>query len=248
MGIRLLRGKPDRGRPRQPSARQAGRLQSTYRDSPGHRIQDYRGRRKRMSLRMRLILSFTAVIILCLAVVALAVTVSLRSIRDDYNMDQLTNMARPIYVQVLSLARGEETWRNLLENLQEQSTNNNVYIFLADKTGRIVRYLSPEEEKLLITQLPVESPQMNQLPADSLAVSATKPVQGTFEAPDGRNFVYTSYFIGRSFTGQAFLNIETLTLAVPRTGTLSILAGLFGPFLRIGLIALAVSIVIAFRS
>jgi two-component system OmpR family sensor kinase len=58
--------------------------------------------------------------------------------------------------------------------------------------------------------------------------------------------VYTSYYIGRLFTTQAFLNFETLTLAVPRTGTLSILASLFKPFLRIGLIALAVSIVIAF--
>ena len=195
---------------------------------------------------MRLILSFATVIILCLAVVALAVTLSLQSIRDNYNMDQLTNMARPIYVQVLSLARGEETWRNLLENLQEQATNNNVYIFMADKTGRIVRNISPEEEKLPITQLPIVNPQISQLPTESLAASATKPVQGTFEAPDGRTFVYNSYFIGRLFTTQAFINFETLTLAVPRTGTLSILAGLFGPFLRVGLIALAVSIVIAF--
>ena len=199
-----------------------------------------------MSLRMRLILSFTAVIILCLAVVAIAVAVSLRSIRDNYNMDQLTNMARPIYVQVLSLARGEETWRNLLENLQEQATNNNVYIFMADKTGRIVRNISPEEEKLPITQLPTVNPQINQLPTESLTASVTKPVQGTFEAPDGRTFVYNSYFIGRLFTTQAFTNFETLILAVPRTGTLSILAGLSGPFFRVGLIALAVSIVIAF--
>ena len=101
-----------------------------------------------MSLRMRLILSFTAVIVICLAVIALAVTVSLQSIRDKYSLDQLTSMARPIYVQVLSLARGEETWRGLLENLQEQSTNNNVYIFLADKTGRVVRTISPKEENI----------------------------------------------------------------------------------------------------
>ncbi len=198
-----------------------------------------------MSLRMRLILSFAAVIILCLAVVALAVTISLRSVRDKYSLDQLTNMARPIYVQVLSLARGEETWRNLLEDLQEQATNNNVYILLADKTGTIVRNISPKEETLLIRQLPIEK-QVIQPPSVSTLASEIKPVQGTFEAPDGRTFVYTSYYIGRLFTTQAFLNFETLTLAVPRTGTLSILAGLFKPFLRIGLIALAVSIVIAF--
>ena len=199
-----------------------------------------------MSLRMRLILSFATVIILCLAVVALAVTVSLQSIRDRYSLDQLTNMARPIYVQVLSLARGEETWRNLLEDLQEQAANNNVYIFLADKTGKIVRNISPKEETLQISQLPIVKPQMTQPPSVSALASEIKPVQGTFEASDGRTFVYTSYYIGRLFTTQAFLNFETLTLAVPRTGTLSILAGLFGPFLRIGLIALAVSIVIAF--
>ena len=199
-----------------------------------------------MSLRVRLILSFAAVIILCLAVVALAVTLSLRSIRDKYSLDQLTNMARPIYVQVLSLARGEETWRNLLEDLQEQASNNNVYIFLTDKTGKIVRNISPEEENLQISQLPIEKTQITQLPSVSALASEIKPVQGTFEAPDGSTFVYTSYYLGRLFSAQALQNIETLTLAVPRTGTLSILAGLFGPFLRVGLIALAVSIVVAF--
>ncbi len=199
-----------------------------------------------MSLRMRLILSFATVIILCLAVVALAVTISLQSIRDKYSHDQLTNMARPIYVQVLSLARGEETWRNLLEDLQEQATNNNVYILLSDKTGRIVRNISPKEENLQISQLPIEKTQITKSPSTNALASEIKPVQGTFEAPDGRTFVYTSYYIGRLFTAQALLNFETLTLAVPRTGTLSILAGLFGPFLRIGLIALAVSTVIAF--
>jgi signal transduction histidine kinase len=195
---------------------------------------------------MRLILSFVTVIILCLAVVAVAVTVSLQSIRDKYSIDQLTSMARPIYVQVLSLAKGEETWRSLLENLQEQATSNDVYILLTDKTGRIVRNISPKEENLQISQLPIEDQQKSQLPTESLMASVIKPVQGTFDAPDGRTFVYTSYYLGRLFTAQSLTNIETLTLAVPRTGTLSILAGLFGPFLRIGLIALAVSIVIAF--
>ena len=199
-----------------------------------------------MSLRMRLILSFATIIILCLAVVALAVTVSLQSIRDKYSQDQLSNMARPIYVQVLSLARGEETWRNLLEDLQEQATNNNLYIFLADKTGRVVRNISPEGENLRISQLPIENLPTSQQPTESLAASATRPVQGTFKAPDGKTFVYTSYYLGRLFNTQAVLNFETLTLAVPRSGTLSILAGFFGPFLRIGLIALAVSVVIAF--
>ena len=201
-----------------------------------------------MSLRMRLILSFTAVIIICLAVIALAVTISLQSIRDKYRLDQLTSMARPIYVQVLSLARGEETWRDLLESLQEQATNNNVYIFLSDKTGKVVRTIPPKEENPQITQLPTEKPKATtpQITDSLVAASESRNVQGTFEAPDGSTFVYTSYTIGRLFTGQAFINIETLTLALPRTGTLSILAGLLGPFLRIGLIALAVSIVIAF--
>lgn len=195
---------------------------------------------------MRLILSFAVVIVLCLAVVAIAVTLSLQSIRDKYSIDQLTSMARPIYVQVLSLARGEETWRNLLESLQEQATNNDVYILLADKTGRIVRNISPKEETLKINQLPVEKQPVTQQPSVSALASEIKPVQGTFETPDGKTFVYTSYSLGRLFTAQSLMNIETLTLAVPRTGTLSILAGLFGPFLRVGVIALAVSIVVAF--
>lgn len=185
---------------------------------------------------MRLILSFALVVVLCLGTVAVAMAVALQSIRDNYSMEQLANMARPIYVQVLSLARGDETWRNLVSDLEEQVSNNNIYILLADRNSRIVRHISPEGEELQMTQLPVEN----------LPEVGAKPTQGTFQAPDGRTFVYTSYHIGRLFTGQVFTNFETLTLAVPRSGALSILAGLFGPFLRVGLIALAVSIVIAF--
>jgi signal transduction histidine kinase len=54
--------------------------------------------------------------------------------------------------------------------------------------------------------------------------------------------------VAKLFTTQAvsLSRIENLTLAVPRSGTISILAGLAGPFIKFGLVALTVSIIIAF--
>ena len=60
-----------------------------------------------MSLRMRLFTTFTLIVVLCLGLVALAVTVILQSQRDRLALERLDAMARPISVQVRSLFRGQ---------------------------------------------------------------------------------------------------------------------------------------------
>ena len=191
-----------------------------------------------MSLRMRLILSFTLIVVLCLSIAAIAVTVVLQSSRDRLATARLSDVAKPIYVQVLAAARGEQTWRDVLSTLEEQAQNNNVYIFVVDREGRIINQIPPE--KGLMQQL-------KELPAEKLPRTQAKPVQGTFETLDGKIFLYAAYYIGRIFEYQAMSrSAETFILAVPRSGTITILAGLFGPFFRAGLIALAISVVIAF--
>jgi two-component system OmpR family sensor kinase len=191
-----------------------------------------------MSLRMRLILSFTLVVIICLSIAAVAVTVVLQSSRDRLSTARLSDVARPIYVQIAAAARGQESWRDVLATLEEQAQNNNVYIFLAGREGKIVNQIPHKEGS---------AQQLEELPTEKLPRSTAKPAQGTFETSDGKVFLYAAYYIGRIFDYQTpSRSVETFILAVPRSGTIAILAGLFGPFFRAGLVALFISVVIAF--
>ena len=190
-----------------------------------------------MSLRMRLILSFTLIVVLCLSIAAVVVTVVLQTSRDRLTTARLIDIAKPVYVQVLTSARAEVSWRQVVSNLEEQAQKNNVYIFLADREGKVISQIPPAEGS---------QQQLTELPAEGLPRNAAKPTQGTFVTSDGKTFLYAAYYIGRLFDYQTPARlVETIALAMPRGGAIGILAGLLGPFLRAGLIALAISVVIA---
>ena len=80
-----------------------------------------------MSLRLRLIMSHTLIVILCLGIVAVAMSVIMQGYRDQFVMARLDDMTRPIYVQVKSLALGEASFNEVWANLQEQAQKNDVY-------------------------------------------------------------------------------------------------------------------------
>ena len=189
-----------------------------------------------MSLRMRLVISFTLIVVLCLSIAAVATTVVLQGSRDRLTTARLNDIAKPIYVQVIALARGEESWSQVVSNLKEQAQKNNIYILVADKEGNVISQIPPKED---LRQQPIE------LPAEELPHRVSQPTQGTFITPDGKTFLYTAYYIGRLFDYQTPSRLENMVLAVPRGGAIAIVAGLFGPFLQAGLIALAISVVIA---
>ena len=74
-----------------------------------------------MSLRMRLILSYLFIVVLCLSIVAVAVSVILQGYRDRLAMARLDDMTIPIYVQFRSLAQREVSWNEIWANLEEQA-------------------------------------------------------------------------------------------------------------------------------
>src|SRR3989337_1796918 len=98
-----------------------------------------------MSLRMRLVLSHTFVVVLCVSIAAVAVSVLLQGSRDRAIMARLDDMTRPIYVQVRALARGQASVTEVWENLQEQAQRNSVHILLVDSEGTILRQAVPQE-------------------------------------------------------------------------------------------------------
>lgn len=187
-----------------------------------------------MSLRLRLFVTYAAVALVSLAVVALGVMLLLRGYAERLSLERLDNMTRPIQVQVLALIRGNVTPQELYNSLQEQADNNDAYLILVDGSGDILRQMVP--------QGPPAAQPIAVAPG-ALPHSLASPARGRFTSSDGRVFLFSAYPLVRP-SGQ-LSRVETLVLATPRPGTLSVLRALVWPFLLAGAIALAVSLLIA---
>jgi len=183
-----------------------------------------------MSLRRRLILSYALVVIVCLGIIGIAVSVLVQSYRDRYTMTYLASIAQPIYVQLRLSVSADVASVRQLTGLQEQATDNNVYILLLDARGNITRQISPDSEK---NEPPIE-------PVSGLPARFSKAQQGKFETESGETYIYAAQPLG--FEGSS---ARTLVLAVPRGQPVAIFISLIQPLLYTGIIALAVSIVIA---
>jgi len=190
-----------------------------------------------MSLRMRLIISYTLVVIVCLSIAAIAVSVLLQSYRDRFTMARLDDITRPIYTQTRLLARNQTPFSEVWSSLKEQAQNNEVHILLTDNEGNIIRQASPQ---------PGQRQPLLEIPPGELPRGISRLQQGTFVTSSGQTYIFAAYPFGRLFTYQQPPDIRTIILAVPRSGTIAIWFSLFRPFLYAGLIALGVSVIFAF--
>jgi two-component system OmpR family sensor kinase len=189
-----------------------------------------------VSFRARLFATYALIVVICLGLVALLVTVLLQGYRDRLTMERLDNMARPIYVQVRSLVLGNVTSRQLWASLEEQAQKNNVYIIMASSDGNIVRQITPG-------QLPYRQPIA--VPPGGLPQDILEPTQGRFENTEGKTYIFAAYPLG-TLASSAQIPIDTLILTVPQAGSVAILASLFRPFLLAGIVALVISLILAF--
>ena len=191
-----------------------------------------------MSLRTRLIISYTLIVVLCLGIVAIAVSVMLPGDRDRFVMASLENMVRPISVQFRSLTVREQlSPASAWSNLEEQARKNDVYILLVSGDGTILRQAIPEGGS---------KEQFSDLAKGDLPHGITEPGQGTLTTDGGQTFIFAAYPVGRLLDAEKQPTTATLILTVPRAGSSVIWASMIRPFLFIGLIAFAVSVVIAF--
>lgn len=187
-----------------------------------------------MSLRLRLFITYVAVVLVSLVVIALGVALLMRNYVDQQSLSSLDDMTRPIYVQIVALIRGNVTPQQLLSNLQEQSDKNGAYILLVDGAGNIVRQLVPLQPQTL--------PSVEVTPG-TLPQGITSSTHGKFTTTDGKVFLYSAYPLTRQ-SGQ--LNrVETMVLAMPRPGTISVLLAFIWPLLIATGVALVVSLLIA---
>jgi signal transduction histidine kinase len=193
-----------------------------------------------MSLRTRLFLSYVLIIVLCLGIVAASLVVLLGEQMNRIAIARLADTALPIYVQFRAAARGQVPLDEAWTNLQEVSQETGTYIFLLDSEETVIKQAIPEDSswtpasKLEITKTPTNRP---------------TPYGGIYSAPNGETFFFIAQPVAGSFrtpNPPNLSNPDTLVIAQPRTPALAVWADYFGqPFLWAGIVALAVSIIIA---
>ncbi len=190
-----------------------------------------------MSLRSRLILSYILIIILCLGIVATSLLVLLQDYRDRLAMARLGDVATPIYLQFRALARGQITLSQVWTNIEELSQETGIHIFLLDSQNIIIRQAIPQESTWAPSvKLEIKKPPLNR----------PGPYRGTYTTPDGERFIFVAHPLIGAPKPPNPTTPATLVLAIPRKAALGIWADFAKPFLWAGLIALGVSILIAF--
>lgn len=188
-----------------------------------------------MSLRARLILSYTLIVVLCLGIAAAAVSLLLQNYRDRFTQARLDDMTIPIYLQVVSLVRGQVSWNEAWDNLEEMAEQTGVYILLVDDDATVLRQAAPEPDLLRNT---------TQLLLDLPDTETAAPYHGTYSLNRRQAFVYAAYPLN-DLPAAERLGATTMILALPQSRTLLLWAGVIRPFIWAGLIGLGTSLGLA---
>jgi two-component system, OmpR family, sensor kinase len=186
-----------------------------------------------MSFRTRLFLSYLLLVILCLGVSAISVSVLLQHYRDQIVLIRLDDMTRPISNQIKELLRGQTTLAQAWTNIQQLAADNNTYILFVDDKGNLLREASPGG-----SSNPLSVP-------EGLPHGISQPAHGIFTAASGKEYVYSAYPLSRA--GETLIpRPQTIILSQPRSNLAFVVSGLINPFFWSGIIALIISLVMAF--
>ena len=129
-----------------------------------------------MSFKTRLFASHALIVVICLGLVAIAMSLLLQGYRDRLIMERLDNIARPVSVQIRSLVNDNISEEKLWTNLEEQAITNNVYILLLSD-GIVIRQFAPSGETMIET------------PLSGLPIEISHATQGKFETSDGKTYI-----------------------------------------------------------
>jgi len=171
--------------------------------------------------------------------VAASLVVLLGDQLNKMAMLRVADTALPIYVQFRAAVRGQIPLNQAWTNLQEMSKETGTYIFLLDSEDTIIKQAIPEDSSWTPpSKLEIAKPPGNR-PA---------PYSGIYAAPGGETFIFVAQPVAGLFgppNPPNPPNPDTFVLAVPRSQALSVWTDFARPFIWAGLVALAVSIVIA---
>lgn len=187
-----------------------------------------------MGLRGRLIISFVLVVVVCIGIIAVALSTQTEDTLERLAEIRLSDMSLPLFTQVRFLLRGQNTLDQVWQNLEEQSKATGINIFLYDLDGKIIRQTIGEDN--------------GGIPPQSIFAKKPalllRPINGSFNDADGRVYLYHAFPVSNIVkikeTGADWLVLTTST-----SGTVTLLAELARPILLATLMALILSIIIA---
>jgi len=186
-----------------------------------------------MSLRTRLILSFIAIIVLCVGISAVSVSVVLQNYRQQVILIRLDDMTRPISNQIKTLLKGQTTLAQVWTSIQQLSADNNTYVLFVDNKGNLIRQASPDNSNALLN-----------VPS-GLPHALTQATHGIFTTSTGQDFVYSAYPLGKA-VDTVLPRPQTMILCQLRSDLAFVIAGVIAPFVWAGIIVLLISLVLAF--
>jgi signal transduction histidine kinase len=96
------------------------------------------------SLRSKLIISYTIVILICLMLAGSAFVLILRDYQRQIRLTQLADMAQPLYNQVRLLEQAGASREQIFGFLQERAAESGTRILLVDPTGLVVEDTNSE--------------------------------------------------------------------------------------------------------
>ena len=188
-----------------------------------------------MGLRGRLILSFVLVIVICLSIIAGSLLFLSGGTLDKLAAARLADMSLPVFVQARTLLRQGVSLDQVWANLDEQSKETGICIFLVDSDGTVIRQTSGSENNCALPNLifPKRAP------------AGVRTLRGLYTVADGKSYMYVAFPLAGMWRIKDAAGADWLVLSASRSGTVAILVELARPFVWAGLVALILSIVIA---
>ena len=193
------------------------------------------------SLQSRLIASYILIIVICLALVSLASIFLLSRFQARLVFSGLVDAAVPTALRVYSLLERSLSPAEIADILKEQAERQEVRILLLTHGGRV---LADTKDKWTGKQARID---LTEIPKD--ARTPYPYISGRITPPDGD----TQLYVALSATPARVVNgdsegrqpVYVALLASPRRGFRAVLKDIVSHFLQAGLVALAISIILA---
>jgi signal transduction histidine kinase len=181
-----------------------------------------------LSLRLRLFLSYAAIVFITFGLVALGAIILVRAYADRLTLERLGEITSPIYVHVNSLLQEGASTDQIWASMQEQADNSSLYVVAVDDEEYIVKVITPRGAQTLL-----------HFPSGEL----TNRTQGSFRS-NGKVYLWVAYALGPN--GSSVLGASRVVAVLPRPPIATVLARVLRPIALAMLIALLASLLVAF--
>ncbi|RPJ54760.1 MAG: sensor histidine kinase, partial [Dehalococcoidia bacterium] len=188
-----------------------------------------------MGLRSRLILSFVLVILVSLGITAVFANFAVNNSLDSLAASRLNDKAVPVFIQLRAVLRSQANMDQAWPLIQEQAEASDLNIYFYDSAGKLIRQTSENDTSGGVPHSLFTKTQVG-----------TRPLKGNFIGEDGKMYLYAAFSLSGYPRVKEASGADWLVLSTSLTSTESILSDLMRPIMLAGLVALILSVILAF--